>query len=177
MWSALMNKIKITSIRETHGGELLFKNTTTRSVGAACSNLLEFELGFGGTVGFLSMTRVTTRTRIFDKIDTTIFEGSEEDMRPLLKCLLYFFKLNSKHKKYDETVMQRINEIVDEQFTTFAHDYLANVSGVIGAKLLIMNPQTDDLHFALSKLEKNDFNAIFELCAEGVELHEALKAL
>lgn len=59
----------------------------TATLGQAMETFVAYELGFGGRVSNVVTTDVVTievQTRVMGKLDTTWFQGSVTDMRPLL---------------------------------------------------------------------------------------------
>lgn len=68
-----------------------------RSVLDSTNLLVRYELGFGGQVIEFSETRIVTRTTVLNCIDTTIFEGTREEMRPLCEAA-YYFSLADQHR-------------------------------------------------------------------------------
>lgn len=57
--------------------------TNSRTQRDAFNQLVQYELGYNGDVIEISETKVVTRTQIMSCVDTTTFEGSAEEMRPL----------------------------------------------------------------------------------------------
>lgn len=55
-----------------------------RSVLSALTQLISSELGFGGSLTQISRTQLTTRVNILNCVDTTVFQGAEWDMMPLV---------------------------------------------------------------------------------------------
>lgn len=55
------------------------------SVSGALLRLLQYEIGFGGDVISVEATKVCVRTLIMSRVDTTTFQGSEDDMRLLVE--------------------------------------------------------------------------------------------
>lgn len=53
---------------------------------AALRSLVVYELGYGGIVIDVSPTHLIVRTQVLGSIDTTMFNGTEEEMRPLLEA-------------------------------------------------------------------------------------------
>ncbi|OGY62381.1 MAG: hypothetical protein A2745_00100 [Candidatus Harrisonbacteria bacterium RIFCSPHIGHO2_01_FULL_44_13] len=59
----------------------------------AMESLVKYELGYGGRITEASPTRIVVQTRVLGHcLDTTIFEGSEEEMRPLRAATYYFLR-------------------------------------------------------------------------------------
>lgn len=55
-------------------------------VGKALASLVVYELGYGAIVTEVTKTRVTVVTRIMGCVDTTIFEGVEDEMTLLVEA-------------------------------------------------------------------------------------------
>lgn len=70
-------------------------STITRSAGATLNTLAEYELGYGGYIAEISPTKLRVTTHVLSKIDNTIYEGSEEEMLPLLQFCYLFATLSS----------------------------------------------------------------------------------
>lgn len=66
------------------------------SPSSALSTLMWSELGFGGDITEATGTRLTVVTRVLACIDTTVFEGSEQDMRMLNEAAYYYLKACQK---------------------------------------------------------------------------------
>ena len=58
----------------------------------ALSTLMWSELGFGGNITEATGTKLTVVTRVLACIDTTVFEGTEEEMRILNEAAYYYLK-------------------------------------------------------------------------------------
>jgi len=63
---------------------------------AALSTLMWSELGFGGNITEATGTRLTVVTRVLACIDTTVFEGTEEEMRILNEAAYYYLEACQK---------------------------------------------------------------------------------
>ena len=85
--------ITISGIR--HNGEEHKLPERTVPISKALNSLVEFELGYGGNIVELTESRVVVQTRVMNCVDTTVFEGSAEDMRPLAEVAGYYLMVSS----------------------------------------------------------------------------------
>lgn len=84
--------ITINSIR--HNGDEYHYPERSETRLAALNKLVEFELGYGGSVVDLTKTKVVVQTRVLNCVDITTFEGSEDDMRPLVEVAGYYMMVS-----------------------------------------------------------------------------------
>jgi hypothetical protein len=71
--------------------------------------MLIYEIGYGGRPIEVTPTRISIRTLVMSCVDTTIFEGSEEEMIPLLSALgAYFSAVDTTSQ---EEMVERIIEL------------------------------------------------------------------
>lgn len=76
-----MNKIKLTTQRIN---EQTFPADMRMETVEQCLLLLvKFEIGYGGRITELEKTKISVRTSVMNCVDTTTFQGDEEDMAPL----------------------------------------------------------------------------------------------
>lgn len=79
--------IKMTSIRENNGTHTLSR---TVPVGDAILSAIVYELGFGGRIVEFTDAKLSVETRVLAALDTVVFEGSVEEMHPLLEAVAVF---------------------------------------------------------------------------------------
>ncbi len=76
----------------------------------ALDHLVKAELAFGGQVTGVSSTHLRVVTKILNCVDTTVFEGPEEEMRPILELVYFYLEANKRHgatiieKSVDEAI-------------------------------------------------------------------------
>lgn len=92
-----MGHIIVTSTRDIDGQHHDL-GTYVKNVGQALESLVIYELGYGGRITELSATRAVVKTTVMNCLDTTIFEGSEEDMAPLV----HVSALAAKHHGFQD---------------------------------------------------------------------------
>lgn len=73
----------------------------------AVASLAEYELGWGGRIVNVGNTRLQVETWIFSCVDTSIWEGSAEEMKPLLE-LAYLYDLAAA--EHQDQLIQRAVE-------------------------------------------------------------------
>jgi len=83
-----------------YGALLVEREQSTYS---ALDTMIYSELGFGGEIIEVSETRMVTETEIFSCIDTVVFEGSAEEMLPLLQTG-YFYEQAGQGSVKDEVL-------------------------------------------------------------------------
>lgn len=74
-------KIKQTNIRRELNGTILCKSTDLRDADDSVYAFVKYEIGYGGRVTLCEPTHVEVVTQVLSKIDTTIYEGTEEEMQ------------------------------------------------------------------------------------------------
>jgi hypothetical protein len=74
--------------------------------------LVKYELAFGGKVADVSKTFLRVKTKVFHCMDTALFEGTEEEMLPLLQIAHLYTQevLNEKDPKVFENMADFILE-------------------------------------------------------------------
>lgn len=88
--------IRNTKLR--NNGELHNFGTHEVSAQKALETLVVWELGYSGFVTDISPTKVVVETHIFSCKDTTILEGSEEEMQLIVRVAVYHSLLMSNEK-------------------------------------------------------------------------------
>lgn len=86
-----------TNIRKRSGEDELKQKPFTRSIKQAFNSLVNYEIGYGGIVISIEETKVVVETRIMDTIDTTIYEGTKEDMALLVEAALLCVRIGREH--------------------------------------------------------------------------------
>ena len=92
--------ITVTQTRKQIGSNYVydFGGPTERTSLEALKSLVVYELGYGGQITNLDYpTRIKVETRILSKIDTAVFEGSKEEMKPLFEATYFFLKATTEH--------------------------------------------------------------------------------
>lgn len=86
--------ITITQMSRNKGTDVIFNfgGPIQRSPKEALTQLIKCAVGYGGKITEFTPTRIVVEAKLLDKIDTSVFEGSEEDMKPLCQCLSVNFK-------------------------------------------------------------------------------------
>lgn len=64
----------------------------------ALESLIKAELRFGGHIIELTPTRVVVQTQVLACLDTTYFEGSEEEMADLVAVAYYYTKAQAEQR-------------------------------------------------------------------------------
>jgi hypothetical protein len=64
----------------------------------ALKSLIDAELKFGGRIKDLSPTKVVVETQVLACLDTTYFEGSKEEMEPLVVISYYYAKAQAEQR-------------------------------------------------------------------------------
>ncbi|MDF1496610.1 MAG: hypothetical protein P1P90_00940 [Patescibacteria group bacterium] len=65
----------------------------------AALRLAQMELAYGARVTEASETRIVVKTRVFACVDTSVFEGTEEEMEPLVELVYFYLKAETEHGK------------------------------------------------------------------------------
>lgn len=81
--------IRISSYRKKPGMDQICFGSWDVTEARALEGMIIRELGFGGSVTELTATRLVVETRIFQDLDTVVFEGSEEEMAFLVRVAAY----------------------------------------------------------------------------------------
>lgn len=81
-----------------------------RPVDRALISLVKYELGYGGVITQLTKTKIVVNTRILNCSDIVTFEGSENDMRPLVEAAsLYCQAAQTMRPAITEIVADKLN--------------------------------------------------------------------
>lgn len=103
--------IKVTNLR-TRGNEPAFAPMVVqKSPKCALENLLIYEIGYGGHITDVSVTRIEVVTRIMGCIDTTVFEGSEADMKLLVEAAVVALQVlvaENENQEYKDKVADMV---------------------------------------------------------------------
>lgn len=75
------------------------------SIETMVENLFKYELGYGGTVTSLTPTRIIVDTPVMDKEDRTVFEGEEDELRPLCALVSLFYASQDDERIKGEFVL------------------------------------------------------------------------
>lgn len=104
--------IKVTNLR-TRGSEAPFDPiVVSRTKEDAFSSFVEFELGYGASVTSVTSTRIEAVTYVMTCVDTTILEGSEEDMKLLVEAVLTYLQVtSSKEHAFHDSVLDVVMKI------------------------------------------------------------------
>ncbi|MFC1598582.1 hypothetical protein ACFL2U_01030 [Patescibacteria group bacterium] len=80
----------------------------------ALGTMIFSELGFGGKIIELTETRIVTLTTVMAAIDTVIFEGTQEEMLPLLQTAYYYLKAGENHDEIMEQTLKQWESLPEE---------------------------------------------------------------
>lgn len=107
-----MKSLKFTNLR-TRGNEPPFDPVIIpRTVESGFHSLVAHELGWSGRVTDISPTRIVVETQVMSCLDTTIIEGSEEDMELLVEaCVMYLEVLKSASSDYNDALNSKVMAI------------------------------------------------------------------
>ncbi|OPZ89454.1 MAG: hypothetical protein BWY75_01149 [bacterium ADurb.Bin425] len=83
--------IRITMCRD-RDGEHFDQGSREEQPLQALRTMVEAELAFGGNITEATGTRITIVTRVFSCVDTSVFEGSLEEMQPLNQAVYYYLQ-------------------------------------------------------------------------------------
>ena len=92
--------IRYTALRD-NGGGMSKMSEYEQSASQALESLVVYELGYGGRVSSLSLTKIVIETQILGVKDKTIFEGSENEMAFLVKVAALHASLMNKRGNRD----------------------------------------------------------------------------
>lgn len=85
-----------------------------RTIADAVERLVRFELGYGGNVVSVEekdgIITIITVTRMMGCVDRTYFEGSAEDMRPLMEACYFFAQACERKDPIVKEVTARLTE-------------------------------------------------------------------
>jgi len=82
----------------TKGGTLYEQPTLTFSDPLeAVAHLAKTELGWGGQIVDVGEGRIKVETRVLHDVDTAIFEGPSEEMKPLFELVYFYMEASEKH--------------------------------------------------------------------------------
>ena len=100
--------IRHTNLRDNGDGQ---KNIGDyeQSAADALRSMVVFELGYGGIVSDLSPTSVVVKTRVLACKDTTIFEGSEEEMEFIVRVAAHHVALMSDEASRNTLVEKAVD--------------------------------------------------------------------
>lgn len=76
----------------------------------ALIRLMLYEVGYGGEVTRVTKSRIDVRTQVLNCVDHVTFDGSEEEMRPLLLAIYYFLYLIDR-REMAETSFQQLQQM------------------------------------------------------------------
>lgn len=77
--------------------------------GKAVVSLIRYELGYGGSITDVTSTRIEVRTSMMGRYDITTWEGSEEEMEPLLRAISVWYGVKQKRgAKYSTSFAQKL---------------------------------------------------------------------
>lgn len=63
----------------------------------AVSHLARAELSWGGQIVAVDESRITVQTEVLSCLDTSIFEGTAEEMRPLFELAYFYMRARQEH--------------------------------------------------------------------------------
>ena len=165
--------IKVTNIRKKPGEGPYAPVSHEKTVSRALMSFALYELGFGGTVTDVNETKITTVTHVMGCEDTTIFEGSPEDIR-------HFAELAYVHLKVieQEDQSQMFAELLrfsggNPRVLTMGAELLVGQSRIV--KTLVAGIGTPETVARLLKLKKEDLMEVYSLVrVDGQDLETAL---
>ncbi len=104
--------IRITMTRD-RGSEHFDQGSREETPMSALRTLVRSELAFGGDVTEATGTRLTVVTRVLRCVDTTIFEGSLEDMAVLNQTVYFYLQAAQEKDLVIEGVLADLARIPD----------------------------------------------------------------
>jgi hypothetical protein len=89
--------ITVKQYRDKDGERFTQMTLTFNEPLEAVAHLVRVELGWGGQIVDVSENRVKVQTRVLHCLDTSIFEGPPEEMRPLFELVYFYMEASEKH--------------------------------------------------------------------------------
>lgn len=104
--------IQFTNLR-TRGNEPPFPPIIIpRNIDKAFNALVSCELAFGCQIKDITPTRIETVTYVMSCVDTTIIEGTEEEMKLLVEIAILYLEIQgNKEKRYNDAVIDQVMKI------------------------------------------------------------------
>ena len=98
--------IKVTQTRDKDGEHFVQPTLTFNDPLEAVVHLAKVELGWGGQIVEIDEKRIKVQTQVMHCLDTSIFEGSSEEMKPLFELVYFYMEASKKHSDLivEETV-------------------------------------------------------------------------
>ena len=150
-------------------GQHFDQGSRQESIRGAMAVLIQSELAFGADVTDVSATRLALETRVFGCIDSTVFEGSAEEMAPLLQAVALVLEADSHEDLVFANIMAQL-ERIPTGFVPRTLDMVAPlVLGRARLAVAFMIPMgiTDPQDLELGAgLPLGDLVAAFELASE-----------
>ena len=102
--------IRISMTRD-RGSEHFDQGTREEQPMSALRTLVQAELAFGGEITEATGTRLTVVTRVLSCVDTTIFEGSLEEMEVLNQTVLFYLQAAQEKDRVIDGVLADLARI------------------------------------------------------------------
>jgi len=172
--------ITTTQYRDKGMGEKYGPDEYKRSVEDALEMLVKYELGWGADVTDFCMDppRIETRTRVMGCIDTTIFTGSVDEMKPLLSILPIWAQAKSTVAM--EAIAEKVIEVTNGNALLITHGVADLLYGKMIVKrmmLIALGIVNDDTLKQFELLTEKDFKSALSFLVEGLSSDEILSLL
>lgn len=89
--------IKVTQTRDKDGEHFVQPTLTFNDPLEAMIHLAKVELGWGAQIIDVRENSIEAQTQVMGCLDTSIFEGSPEEMRPLFELVYFYLKASKEH--------------------------------------------------------------------------------
>ncbi|QVD49168.1 hypothetical protein LUCX_98 [Xanthomonas phage vB_XciM_LucasX] len=159
-------------------GDLLWEGTVSPS--KAFASLIIYELGYGGTITELSETKLIVQTCVMSKIDHVVFEGTKEEMEPLLQYVAIFHQLSSEDdigRIFDALEGTALKEkLLRPLYLTTAGIMMVGGSRAHRAMIGFLVEKEGQVE-QLSQYDLKDLVALGQLVIEGASRSEAIATL
>ncbi len=146
-----------------------------RTAMGALVDLMIYEVGYGGQITMAIPDQIRVRTAVMGCVDTTIFGGSEKEMKPLLLAAHYFLSSFDAGKMMGDRAFRQLQQIAGEKgvnafLLTNLGPMLANRE-LAKASMLVAVGITDPEELrAAMKLASEDLAPVLELREENPEV-------
>lgn len=164
-------------------GDLL--NAREVSVGHAIVSAITYELGFGGRVvaGGPENKKVTIKTRVLSKEDTTVFVASStEEHLALLTAVSLFYQVMKEKGFCDDTLLTKFYPKIDTQGirpmdAVHFFPVLAGQSRAAVTYILLLAEGDENLAKSFAKSTLQDLESLIQLKYEGTSTEDLVQLI
>lgn len=135
----------------------------------AIVRLIQTELNYGGVIVDIDERSITVRTIVMEDVDTSIFEGSPESMKPMLQFVRYFMDTKKYKRRIEAKAFKTVKEYVPGNmlpFVTMDFQMIIGTERVKAALMMVYGLGEEEILAGLERKIK-DVVAAIQLRNEG----------